>query len=483
MMISRFVRMVTLFFIVLSYIPVFVQTAGAVDEFDSKILLERHMEERLKSALTEITGTDKVIVAVNADIESGKKQSSAGQRRGTLTRREDSKDALVLPGVPAKKDIGKSTTQTAELNLPEAPQGSGSVLIRRLVVTILLDKSVSASLLETVRDVAASVVDINPARGDKLEIKQMSISKMNFRWSSFLYPPHLYWLVLIVTGAFFLLAASLFLMNPYIKLSGSGQNVKIDVMKDAAAGKLFQGGEAAVAGEQVPATAGAAAKEQAETALPFSFIKEGHIRDLSFIMSKEPALDVAIIANYLDTELALRLLDSFPEEKQAEIAVCLSGIAEVSHDQIAALEDKLRDRLGYLIGGEDKVANLLGLVSDEVRDKVFSLLESKDSGAAGRLRKQVKDFDAFMGEMSPHAIQVLYRQIDTTLFAQVLKASPEDLQKKVLATLSSGAAERLKQDSCFSRPLTAVRLKKEKQSIMMTIRRMIREGALEVEKS
>lgn len=462
--------------------------AGAND-FGSKISLETHMEERLKEALTEVTGTDKLVVVVNADVDTSRQRSatpSAQHRKGTLTKKEES-NALVLPGVPAKKEIGKSTTQTAELNLPDIPsvsgavQGSGSMMIRRLAVTILVDRDVPASMMELVRDVATSICDLNQSRGDRLDIKQVDIKKINFHWGSLFYPPHLYWVILIITVGFFLLAASLFLMNPYIRFSGSGQNIKMDMLKDAASGKPLQGAEAVAPSEEIPGPSVSAEKDKTDkSVIPFSFVREKHLRDLSILLSKEPSLDIGIIMNYLDTELAMKLLESFPAEKQAEITFAISGIEEVNPEKITMLEDKIKDKLGYIVGGEDKVANILGLVSDEVREKVFSLIENKDANAAKRLRKQVKDFDTLMKELPSHGIQAMFRQIDISLFAQVLKSSPEDIQKKVLEALTAGAAERLKQEIDLSRPLPAARLKKEKQNIMIIIRRMIREGLVEV---
>lgn len=453
-----------------------------VNEFSSKIALETHIEKRLKSALAEITGTDKIIVAVNADVDVSKQKITSPQK-GMLTRKDDA-NAQVLPGVPAKKEIGKSTTQTAELNLHDTTpaQGSGNVIIRRLAVTILVDNSIPAQMLDVMRDIAMNIVDYNQNRGDRLDIKQMEIKKTNFQWGSLLYPPHMYWLILIVTGSFFLLAASLFLMNPFIKLSGSGQNVKVDLLKETAG--LFSKDKekaAAAPGHSGDGNNSAVSGTAVKTALPFSFIKEQHLSDLSFLLGNEPALDIATIIHYLDTELAVRLLDYFPPDKQAEIAFCLSTIEEVSPEKINLLEEKIKERLGYLIGGEDKVANILNLVSDDVRDRAFDLIKFKDGNMATRLKKQVKDFESFMREIPPQSILVLYRQIDTTMFARVLKSSPADIQKKVKGALSGGAAERLKQEMDLSHPLATARLKKEKHNIMLAVRRMIREGLLEVE--
>jgi hypothetical protein len=337
-------------------------------------------------------------------------------------------------------------------------------------------------MLDVVREVAANVVDFNHNRGDRLEIKQIDIKKMNFRWGSFLYPPHLYWLILIITGAIFLIAASLFLMNPFIRLSGSGQSMKVDVMKGvAASGALTQGGETETAAEGSSSGVDKGGNEEVEkSSLPFAFIRERHIHDFSFLLKNESVQSVAIIVNYIDPDLAIKLLNLFPEDRQAEIALSLTSIAEVDPGKIQQMEEKLRERLGFIVGGEDKVSNILDMLSDDVRDRVFSLVEKKDSDTAKRLRQKIKDLEAFFREMSSQGFQTLYREMDHALFAQVLKTLPQDIQKKALESLSAGAAELLKQEMDLSRPISPVRLKKEKRNMLMIIRRMIREGLLEV---
>ena len=104
-----------------------------------------------------------------------------------------------------------------------------------------------------------------------------------------------------------------------------------------------------------------------------------------------------------------------------------------------------------------------------------------DAKTAARLKQRVKGLETILREIPALGIQTMYRNIDAGLFAQVLKSLPEDVQQKVLSSLSAGAAERLKQEMELSRPLSTIRLKREKQNLMVLVRRLISEGLVEVE--
>jgi flagellar motor switch protein FliG len=116
-----------------------------------------------------------------------------------------------------------------------------------------------------------------------------------------------------------------------------------------------------------------------------------------------------------------------------------------------------------------------------VRDRIVTTLETRDVQTATRLKSRIKSLESIIRELPAPGVQTLYRNIDATLFAQILKASPEDIQQKVIASLSAGAAERLKEEMELSRPLSGARLRKEKQNLMVLVRRLINEGLVEVE--
>lgn len=447
-----------------------VSSAEVNDDYALKISLENQLERKLKQVIQEITGTDKVVIFVNAELVSARGGSDA-----MLEKKKT--NALVLPGVPQKKEFGAGQSEML------FGAGSSKYKVNKIVLSVWLDNSVPGSIVELIQDMAKNVIGFSQTRGDQINIKKVDFESKSIFGSLFM-PPNLFWLILSLVGGFMMVMAGLFLMDPMKKVipalkeidwsairgGSAAQTVNVehtstyerDVMPSGAAA-----GTASVAGQQ-------------EEGLPFSFVRERELPGLAYLLKDKAAQDIAIVTNYLDPFLAMRFLELFPKEKQVEVAISL-GKEDISVEKVTALEEMVKSKLTYVVGGENKLVTLLDMTSEDIRDKVIKTLEAKDAQTSARLKKRIKSLENIISELPAQGIQTLYRNIDAALFAQILKASPEDIQQKVISSLSAGAAERLKQEMEFSRPLSAARLRREKQNLMVIVRRLINEGLVEVE--
>ena len=438
------------------------------EDYALKISLESQLEKKLKQVIIEITGTDKVVLFINAELVS-----KSGGDRGRIEKKAD---ALVLPGVPAKKEFG--TGQSSELLLPGS---AGKFSVNKIVVSIWIDKSVPESIIELIKDISKNVIGFNQGRGDQIDVKKVDFEGKGFL-SSLFTPPNLFWLILSLLGGFMLLTAGMFFLDPLKKVVPALKEIDWNVIRGTGGGGTTVERTTTFEREVIAGPAGktATGPGDAETALPFSFVRERDLASLAFLLKDRTPQDIAIVANYLDPALAVRLFESFPKERQIETALVL-GKEEISMDKVIALEELVKTKLAFVVGGETKLISLLDVTSEEVRDKVVSTIEARDAQSAARLKRRIKSLETIVQELPAQGIQTLFRNIDVTLFAQILKSSPEDIQQKVITSLSAGAAERLKQEMEFSRPLSASRLKRERQNLMALVRRLINEGLVEVE--
>lgn len=473
-MLIRTKRIVVIVFLTMLFWDASVHATEMNEDFAFKISLENSLERRLKPIITEITGSDRGVVIVNADI-GAVKDSNANKRRNT---KKKSTDALILPGVPVKKGYGRGPSESEDLLFPGAG-GGGKYKVNKITLAIWLDRGVSESVVNIIGDLAKQVIGFNEDRGDSIKIQQINFSTEKFNWSSIFLPKNLFLLVLGIIGAFFFLTAAFFLKDPFKRLSFALNNLDWEHIKGADGdGEMMRGGLGVQDLSAPPAAESTFKNEEGDEDRPFAFIRERDLASLVFILRDRPAEEIAVVANYLDTGSASRLIEALPVEKQAEVMVSLSS-EKIDPSKVQTIEKKVREQLSYVVGGERKLVSILRMASDDVRDKVIASLEGKNKEAAGRLKSKVKGFEAMIADMPAQGIQLLYRQINPMLFAQILKSSPDGVRKKVLDSLSAGAAERLQQEIDLSPPLSAKRLRGEKLNVMMIVNRLVDEGVLE----
>ena len=431
----------------------------AAPGIETKMAIETRLEERLKRVLTEITGTEKLIVIVNAHLYTEKEEKEA--------------PAVLLPGVPARKRIGE-----------EKPLDLGDIktLVRKLTVTIILDKGVSTKVVEIIKEVTTGLVGLDPARGDEIIVQQMRFEKNPFYWGSIFYPPHLYWIIAIILGGVFILATVLFLFGP---LKNFATNM-ITALQTARRSEETREETHERELPLLPATVAAGGTVRQETTIsgsarPFSFLKEEHLRNLLFLTHKEKPENIALIVNYLEPSISSQLFTSLSPEVQSQVTTHLAKVYELNPEEVKKVEEKLKMQIEYLLGGEVVLSEILDYTDRETQEKVLTELEKKDSELAQKIRKTLLTFEDIATFDSP-VIQIIYRRVNPVVFAQVLKTTSEEVKSKVLSSLTTGAADRLRQEMELSRPLSAKRIEEEKRRIVDLIRQLVREGIVEIKR-
>jgi len=465
--------LLTVFLIPLSF-TIFAQASFAEvnDDYALKISLENQIEKKLKQVIVEITGTDRVVIFVNAELVSA---------RGDDKRIEKIKgDALVLPGVPEKKDIGAGQTEMA------FGTGSSKYKVNKIVLSIWIDKSVPGSIVDLIQDIAKNVIGFSQNRGDLINVKKVDFESKGFFGTLFALP-NFFWFILTLVGGFMLVMVGMFFMDPLRKIVPALKNIDWNLIRGTevsptptAERTMTYEREVLSAQPAASSTEPAVLAGAKDEAVPFCFIRERDIPSLAFLLKDKAAQDIAIVINYIDPAIGMRLLELFPKEKQVEVALIL-GHEELNSEKVHALEEMIKGRLTYVVGGENKLLALLDMTSEDVRDKIVTALETRDAQTATRLKSRIKSLESIIRELPAPGIQTLYRNIDAKLLAQILKAEPDDIRQKVVSSLSAGAAERFKEEMELSRPLSGVRLRKEKQNLMVLVRRLISEGLVEVE--
>ncbi len=431
-----------------------------------KIAVERHLETRLDNVLKEVTNIDNLVVIVSADVIT---KPSAPKPKGAQA---------LLPGVPViDKLIDSSGDEGNGSNLP--------VIIQSLLVTILVDSDLSQDTIKVIHDVALSAIDFDPDRGDRIEVRKVGYIKSSFNWSSLL--SNLIYVALALGGLVFLAAAAFFFLNPFRSLSETFSEINWKVVRGDSAAEVLETkhptdshpGAAGISPQaQMEIASGKGNSSEPDKSRPFWFINRNNIPEAAYLLQDSPAEDIALVLAYLTPETASELLGLFPTDVQTEAVSSLASIQTLEPGRVKSLEETFKERLGYVVGGEDRLAAILDLTDEVVRDKAIADIERKDFNAATSLRDKAKSMESIIRKLENNDLQKLIRQLDTSIFARILNSAPGDVQTKALDALSEGVAERIKEEMKYTGAFPAERLKREKRNVVAVYKKLLAAGEI-----
>lgn len=447
-----------------------------------RISLETRLETRLKSIISEIVGSDRIVVAISVQLVSKEKKKSLE----SLVKKKKKESTIILPGVPAKDRLDKS--QDSFPTLAPLTFTETQTSIKKIKAAIILDKSIDETSIPIVRSVASTVLRINTERGDELSVERYPFHGYIFNWKDMLKPPDVYKAGALALGLLIFFFGFIFFFGP---LRGFFSNV-ITYLNTAAE----KSGEPAVAVKQELHGAkggpmggsgfgggggGGLFGGGAGGSRPFSFINESHINDLVYLMKQAPIEGIAIVVNYINPVLASRLLGSLDNEIQAKVTEILAKTQEFTKQNIKGVEDMLKNKLDYLVGGEERLTNLVGFLDKETQTKVLMSLSESHGDIADRIKKTIFNFESLV-TLEPRTVQMIIRNINPAVFAQVLKSTDADFQRKIFDMLSEGQAERVQQEMDMAKPLTKKRIEDEKRVVVNLVKSFEQQGIIELNK-
>lgn len=438
--------------------------ASAVSDLEAKVALESSVERRLQDVLRRVLGADDVVVVVNAEL---------------LTDSEKP-DTEILPGVTAKEVPGSLSA----LGLPVS-------LVRRVSVTILLDQSIPDEGIALAKQTAERMVGVKAERGDAVTVERMSFRKTPPPQAprEGLLTPRAVW-----SGAWLLAAAMglLLLIRRFLEPLLSVLRDAADALRASRTAGSGQPGVPAVAG--VPALEEAARAAEAamrptpsgghagdnERVLPFSFIHERDVPTLVTLLENQSSQMAAIILHFLPPALASRALTAMPESRRQEVVSLMATPMLLDMTHVQALESTIRASIDCLIGGEDKVADILTESPRRLQSELLASLKAADGGVGERISRRLVVLED-IARLDDAGLTALSRAVPLKSMAAALKTSPQ-LAEHVLGRLKTGLGEWLKQEIDLAGDLPERAQELEVRRVVMALSGLVREGRVALRK-
>ncbi|MBI4422800.1 MAG: hypothetical protein HY554_03685 [Elusimicrobia bacterium] len=429
------------------------QAPSASREVEAKVALENSLERRIETVLREVLGSQEIVVIVNAEMIS----------------ESERKAVEIMPGVPPK-----------EFSAASAPLAIAPTLVRRLSATVFVDRGIKDSDRDLARKTVARLLGV-PADSDAVSIEATAFRRpapLPERKELLAWALPAAWLLLASLG--FALYSARFLSPVLHELRDAAAALRERAAEPAGGGRAAPAAAGELPGSPLAALAGphpihALAKDNAH----FSFIQERDLQALSFLLSRD-ATSAAIVLNYLPAGLAARFLDLLPSAVRQETAGLMSQTRLLNKHQVAAVEEGLRERLQYLMGGESRLAEILDGATVTTQRELIEALRERDPETAERVTRRIVMLEdlASLGESE---FRTLSRAVTVRSLATVLASSP-DLREQVLPRLTGGVAEWLVQEVELCGALSSETIELEQRRVLTALSQAVRDGKIVLRK-
>jgi flagellar motor switch protein FliG len=169
-----------------------------------------------------------------------------------------------------------------------------------------------------------------------------------------------------------------------------------------------------------------------------------------------------------------------PAEVRRDVAKAMSRVVQLEEENVRQIEDSLRARIDYLMGGEDKLAEILDEAPPALQDEMLAAVRGEEPDAAARLGRRIVRLDD-LAYLDADGLKTLSRRVPIRSLASVLRSS-EDLKGRVLPKLTAGLGAWLAQEIELATALSGERLAVEQKRVLAVLAQLVREGAVRVER-
>ncbi len=436
-----------------------------------------------KDILDRILGPDKAIAIV--DVEFG--LDTITRKTFVRERKAEKKKPIgeveyLLPGVPAPRAVSQADQvgeSKEEAGQQEKITVEVKIALKKQIVTVLHDEKVPESKLEAVKDAITSALRIDQKRGDRIDFKKTKFTTGFFE--ELLKPLVLIPLVIAFLLLFFLFGPLAGFFRAYVKTmrEKGGTEVTVDSKFENPEGEP-EGGEGGGGGGALSAAELEALEEEKKKYKPFHYVDDENLKRLIYLIRKESARIIALVISYLKPEHVKEILLSLSAQVQSQVAIEMATIRQMTRDKVMKIDDDIKEKIDFLIGGIEHLLKVLDQVDNVTRDNILDYLQNEKPELYDRVRKFILKFDDIKN-FTDQTMQTILNFPDlknSELLARSLKGVPQDVVNKFFANMSSNAVQLIQEEMQYTQSVTPLQTEEGRKKIMDVIRKLEDDGKI-----
>ena len=194
---------------------------------------------------------------------------------------------------------------------------------------------------------------------------------------------------------------------------------------------------------------------------------------------------IATILVHLERDRAAGVLGLLDERLRNDVMLRIATFGGVQPGALAELTDVLNAVLAgqgakrSKMGGVRTAAEILNMMTAPQEQAAVDSLKSRDADLAQKIVDEMFVF-ANLVDVEDRYFQVLLKEIDTDTLLVALKGASEPLRDKFLRSMSSRAADMLREDLTAQGPIRMSKVEAEQKKILQVARRLAESGQIEL---
>ncbi|MBF0240043.1 MAG: flagellar motor switch protein FliG [SAR324 cluster bacterium] len=205
----------------------------------------------------------------------------------------------------------------------------------------------------------------------------------------------------------------------------------------------------------------------------------------SYIVNEHPQTIALIMAHLTDMEQASTVLRELPENLQADVVYRMAVLESIPPGVIAEMDEVLSEEMktaggiGTKVGGVESVAEILNTLDKASETRILATIEESNPDLAEQIRELMFTFDDLV-LIDSRQMQLVLKEIDQSELILALKTASESVKELIFSSMSSRAAEMIKEDLEVMGPVKVSDVEGAQQKIIQIVRKMEDEGKIVV---
>jgi len=454
--------------------------------FEDKARYERTLEQKADEVLVRLLGPNqaKVVVETVMDFNRTEKFEYAPKDKEDQFKWRAAGDAqsgdYLLPGFPVAASSGgeEKRSYSRQMLYPSA-------FIKRMSVSIILNRDLPEADAENVRKVVSEILMLDVKRGDQLTVLKAPFAPL---WRTIWYTPETVSLVLkyVMLGVMGIISIVVVAIG-FLKLAGAmstmakvqqSHQITMDLGKGAGPGgadlpALGLGSHADMARPARDKTEDAGQPENGDVVFN---VRPAQVPFLVNMMVNEDPANVALVAGHLPPDVRGEFFRKLPSSFASDVIISMSKIRFIEPDVINTLKDELERRLSGTVGGLDVALSALEGVNLSARRGMLGELQKKQPELAAEVRKHILLPDD-IALFSDRDLSLMVAAVKVEEWACALFDLPDAVRQKVKGQMAEKTWLMVEQSMSYGTPSPG-KTEEAMENIMLAAAGLIKEGKI-----